>query len=685
MNFSDRARLPSNGSSADRGMDSVRRRVFLATALSCIPACVAFGLHAWFGGYRFLAALEWSMAAAAAGVFAAARRHPSAVSPRFVLVAALAVFFFYLFASGGVARSGPYWSVLVPLGCTFMLGLRRGSLVSAAYLFACAAWMAASLSSAPELAPLPLPSALRLAATFAVVFILSAAYEISQTRARMSLCAEVDARRRMELELQQANLSLTDATQKANAANQAKSEFLANMSHEIRTPLNAIVGFAQILENDPSLGPRQAEQARTIAGSSRHLLDLVNDLLDMSKIEAGRLSLAPSAFLLGDLLDEIESTFRARAEGKNLRFSFDRSDSLPVAISADVAKLRQIWSNLLGNAVKFTRSGRVVARIRSEPLPADPESVLLVAEVEDTGPGIPHEDLPGIFDAFRQSAAGREAGGTGLGLAITDRLLSLMGGSIDVESMPGIGCRFRFRLPVRRARDADAHKSSGNLRVRHLATGHPPVRVLAVDDQKANRLLLRDVLEPAGFEVRLAANGLDAISAFAEWHPHAVLMDLRMPGMDGYETIRRIQSLPNGASVPIVAVTASVFGDDSGQIQSCGAAAVVRKPFHAEDVFGALQSILDLRFVYHRDSPAASAPSPLPDDLARIPGDLRLDMAQAVESGDMDRLRGAIDRLAPDFPALALGLGYLARQYDYETIARLLANSGGPAQKDDAP
>ena len=626
------------------------------------------------------------MAAVSFGVFAAARRNPAGESPRLVLVALLSVFFFYLFATGGVARSGPYWSVLVPLGCTFMLGLRRGSIVSAAFLFACAAWIAGSLFSAPDLPPvLPLPTFLRLAAIYSVVFILSAAYEISQTRARLSLCAEVEARRRMEGELQRTNLALSDATQKANAANQAKSEFLANMSHEIRTPLNAIVGFAQILENDPSLGPRQTEQAHTIAGSSRHLLDLVNDLLDMSKIEAGRLSLAPSAFILGDLLDEIESTFGARAEEKNLRFSLDRSDSLPVAISADMAKLRQIWSNLLGNAVKFTRSGRVVARIRAESVPSDPESVLLVAEVEDTGPGIPLDDLPNIFDAFRQSAAGRDAGGTGLGLAITDRLLSLMGGSIDVESMPGIGCRFRFRVPVRRADDADAQASSRSLRVNHLAPGQPSVRGLAVDDQKANRFLLRDLLEPAGFEVRLAANGPDAISIFSEWRPHVVLMDLRMPGMDGYETMRRIKSLPEGRDVPIVAVTASVFGDDSGQIRSSGAAAVVRKPFQADDVFGALQSILNLRFVYHRESPASAAPAPLPDDLARIPDALRLDMAHAVESGDMDRLRGAIDRLAPDYPALALALGYLARQYDYETIARLLSNAGGLPQKESAP
>ncbi|PKN44085.1 MAG: hypothetical protein CVU63_11305, partial [Deltaproteobacteria bacterium HGW-Deltaproteobacteria-20] len=362
------------------------------------------------------------------------------------------------------------------------------------------------------------------------------------------------------------------AKEAAEQANRTKSAFLANMSHEIRTPLNAVLGFASILERDGGLSEAQTDQVRTINRSGRHLLKLINDILDMSRIESGQLELSVTEFCLRDLLDDMETMFRSRTDAKGLHFVMERQESVPRYAAGDEAKLRQILFNLLGNAVKFTKTGGIALRARADEDDAQ-DAVRLLVEIEDTGPGIPEKDLEHIFDAFRQSEAGRDAGGTGLGLSISKRLSELMGGSLTVQSTIGTGTLFTLSVPLQTATSGHRTAKMDRQDIVYLETGDASFRILIVDDVKENRDVLRAMLSPdrnslnAGsatmcrgrtpaFELREAVNGEEVLSIFEEWFPHVVLMDMRMPVMDGYEATRRIKAIPGRGSVPVIAITA---------------------------------------------------------------------------------------------------------------------------------
>lgn len=476
-----------------------------------------------------------------------------------------------------------------------------------------------------------------------------------------------------------------NARQAVEAANRAKSAFVANMSHEIRTPLNAILGFAQILERDASLTPRQAEQVNTIARSGRHLLGLINDILDMSRIESGHLNLRVTEFCLHDLLDDLEMMVRSRAAAKGLHIIVERQDTVPRFVAADEAKIRQVLINLMGNAVKFTKVGGVAVRARADAAPdssdSDPDRLMLVMEVEDSGPGIPEEDLERIFDAFRQADAGMEYGGTGLGLAISRRLAELLGGDLSVESRLGEGSRFRFRIPVVRASGVAEDRVPETTRVVGLAPGTGPCRILVVDDQKDNRDLLRALLEPVGFTITEATNGQEALEAFEALAPHAVLMDLRMPVMDGYEATRVIKRTPQGHDTPVIAVTASAFEDDEKAVLATGVDGYVRKPFRPQVLFEALGKPLGLRYTYAkgaentRNKPRAWALQR--GDLQGLPKDLRSAMRLAVVAGDMSRLKELIAEVGVIDDDLARGLQAIAGQYEYEKLNSLLDLEGG--------
>ncbi len=478
------------------------------------------------------------------------------------------------------------------------------------------------------------------------------------------------SRRTAELELYRGHLEdlveertaeLSVAKHEAEKANVAKSVFLANMSHEIRTPLNAILGFGAILERDLTLSEKQASQVKIINRSGRHLLRLINDVLDMSKIEADKMVLNLADMSLYDVLADMDGMFRSRSEAKGLRFILEKEEGLPDHVVGDEAKLRQVLVNLLGNGVKFTASGYVSLDVRQE-------DSSLVMEIKDTGPGIPKEDQELIFDPFRQSEAGRISGGTGLGLGICRKLVQIMGGDLSVDSAPGEGSTFRLILPIEVSLAPAERLSKETRTVVGLAKGSGPFKILVVDDVRENRQMLMTMLDMEGFQLKEAINGLEALELFKAWGPDVVLMDMRMPVMDGYEATVRIKQL-RGDSI-VVAVTASAFDDDEREVIRSGVDGYLRKPLAPDELFSVLSEKLGARFVY-RDDLLEGVESGS-RGVESLPQDLVLSMAEAVEDGDMARLERLILKVQDVDTPMALRLKSLAESYDYSGLERLL-------------
>jgi signal transduction histidine kinase/CheY-like chemotaxis protein len=407
-------------------------------------------------------------------------------------------------------------------------------------------------------------------------------------------------------ELNEAMVELRRSRDVAQAANRAKSIFLANISHELRTPLNAILGFSQLMLTSSSsqretLAPSQRADLQIINRSGEHLLGLINDVLEMSKIEAGRITLNEHVFDLRRLLEDLEDMFRLRAEAKGLALESEVAPDVPQVVQTDEGKLRQVLMNLLSNAVKFTSSGGIVLRARIHPAAgatAQPALILHI-EVEDTGPGIAPDEQAAIFEPFVQSQSGRQAAeGTGLGLSISRQYAELMGGTLTLKSALERGSLFSVEIPVQAVGPAAIHDTRLQRRAIGLEPGQQVFRLLVVDDKEVNRQLIVRLLAPLGFELREAANGQEAIEIWQAWAPHLIWMDMRMPVMDGYEATRRIKATLQGHATAIVALTASALEEDRKVILSEGCDDYIRKPFREQDLLEALEKHLGTRFVY---------------------------------------------------------------------------------------
>ena len=514
-------------------------------------------------------------------------------------------------------------------------------------------------------------------------------------------------------ELAQSNQALAVAKERAEAASQAKSEFLANMSHELRTPLNGILGYAQILRRSPDLPTHQRDGLNTIYTSGKHLLTLINDVLDLAKIEARRLELHPGEMHLPAFLDSIVGIMQMAAQQKGIRLAYVPGPGLPPYLLADEKRLRQVLINLLGNAVKFTERGQVTFRVSVIPpahstlparvpaggmsdqiaradagfeqtRPAHAETVTLRFEVQDTGVGISPEHQEKIFQPFEQvGAASQRAAGTGLGLAISQQLVTLMGGQIQVQSELGHGSTFGFEasFPL----TSTAALAAGHASLQRKITGYqgPRRRLLVVDDRPENRLVLLDLLQPLGFEVTLAENGKEGVEQAAALRPDLIFMDLVMPVMMGFEAVAVLRQTPELAKIPIIAVSASAHDMDREESRRVGCDDFLPKPVEADDLFAVLKDQLELEWVF--DEPAAEA---VEAELVGEPGAALADgeflpppqeeleaLYELARFGNMERIHERaryLENLSEQYRPFAQKIHQLADEFDDGQIQSLL-------------
>jgi PAS domain S-box-containing protein len=478
-------------------------------------------------------------------------------------------------------------------------------------------------------------------------------------------------------QLHDANTQLLQTKAEAEAANRAKSTFLSTMSHEIRTPMNAILGYAQLMLRDPDLGTDAKANLKIIGRSGEHLLALINDVLDMSKIEAGRAELNPATFNLSRLLEDLTAMFRLRAGAKAIRFEMLIYGEAVPYIVGDQGKIRQVLINLLGNAVKFTQLGQIKLHVTVEQRKAN--QLWLSARVEDTGSGIKDEDQKKLFESFSQGRSGLDSmKGTGLGLAISRNYARLMGGDITVTSTSGVGSMFHFEIPIGRGDAGVAVRQSALRRVIALRTGQRAPKILVVDDHPENRDWLMKLLTAIGFSVRGADHGEAAIRIWDEWNPELILMDVHMPVMDGLEATRRIKADPRGKETVIVVLTASAMDDDRRTVAQSGADDFLAKPCREDELLEKIRTLLNIAYDYEEGSEAEGQPrggveALSAEKLGQLPRELTEDLRNATLSGNKRLLDKLILKVGETGNAgSANALQELADKYEYDALTLLL-------------
>lgn len=510
-----------------------------------------------------------------------------------------------------------------------------------------------------------------------------------QNRRQQEIMAATNQQLRRALaEIEQRTVKLIRTTNEAQearfaaeSANRAKSVFLANVSHELRTPLNAILGFAQLLIRGHGLTPEQQEHLAIINRSGEHLLNLINDVLELSKIEAGRVKLYEQSFGLHHLLNDLADLFHLRAMEKGLHLLFERAPDVPNYIKADGSKLRQVLINLLSNAIKFTPEGGVTLRVRCKSTTHD--QYKLHFEIEDSGVGIATEELDKLFENFVQTRSGQQAQeGTGLGLPISRQFVRLMGGEIAVHSEVGVGSLFAFDIPVQHADSIDVPAQQTGRRVTGLAHGQPEYRILVVEDDWTNRMLLARLLQSVGFSVREAVNGAEGVEIWEQWQPHVIWMDMRMPVMDGYEATKQINARDVQQKTVIIALTASAFEEQRKIVLSLGCKDFVRKPYQQSLIFEKLEEHLHVRFAYEDSAEFETQPeeehanqptnSNMADVLSDVPVTLVAELYEAAAQADIDMVFQHIETLRQYSAELADQLEDMAEAFRLDQIVAML-------------
>ncbi len=571
--------------------------------------------------------------------------------------------------------------------------------------------------------------------------------------------------RTLEAQIVERTEQLEQAAKAAEKANRAKSTFLANMSHELRTPLNAILGFTQVMEASPNFASEDRENLRIIHRSGEYLLTLINQALDLSKIEAGRMIAIPTNFDLYSLLDELQDMFQQRSQDQDLQLIFLRSANVPQYVQTDDVKLRQVLINILGNAIKFTKIGDVSVRVSRKkeegiktPLAPQggneeeppkgrsqneeqtnldlearndvnlPNFCWLKFEIEDTGVGIAPEELDDVFQAFVQTSSGQKTQkGTGLGLTISRQFVRLMGGDITVDSQVGRGTIFKFEIQVKVINDTEIAAPKVDRKVMGVEANQPSYRILIVDDREDNRLLLVKLLSPLGFLLQQATNGREAVEIWESWHPHLILMDLRMPIMDGYEATMEIRArtqqreeeqqrneemtiannsaefilseaegLSTSYEFPIskiVALTASIIEREKRSLALLvGCDDFISKPFRKIDIFDTISTHLGVKYIYSSSTVFSSTGdrSQLYDSdsnitlasLAQLPAEWIDNMKQVIRNADFDLIASTIEEIRNENPGFAQLLQGHLDNFDYQTILTLIAEAEEPKNSD---
>jgi signal transduction histidine kinase/DNA-binding response OmpR family regulator/HAMP domain-containing protein len=464
--------------------------------------------------------------------------------------------------------------------------------------------------------------------------------------------------------------ALSVAVRQAQAANRAKSTFLANMSHELRTPLNSVIGFSRLMADSKHMLPEEKRNLAIIHRSGQHLLTLINDILELSKIEAGRTVLQTEVVHLNDMLQEVMDMVSMRAVQTGVELVLD-SVGLPASARVDGTKLRQVLLNLMSNAVKFTAQGKVTLKVRG--VTRNGQSELAFA-VTDNGPGIAAEDQLRIFEPFIQAEGPGAKEGTGLGLSISREFVQLMGGALALESTPGQGSTFCFTIGVQ---VADEAPDAGRDEVTALEPQQRR-RILVADDNADGGALMESLLKPLGFDVAVVGDGVQALAMVEVWQPDLVFMDWRMPALDGISATRQIRANKEGPQPSIVMLTASAFAEEREVALAAGADEFVRKPVEQDQLYAVLEQQLNLQFVRRHRAAARQVP-PLPldrGDLQRLEPLLRDDLKTALQELNLARVAALLAPLPPALADVAARIEHMVQLHQYPQLCALLDDAG---------